>query len=539
MVTDRRRSYVRMLLLLVAPLALFAGSTGPAAAHDDEERERAEALTFRRDQRVPRGPGHGSEAHDMRLVGFNDLQARTAYQPVIQQQGNRWIAYVGHHGERQLNLLTGIVEPNGTSIVDVTDPARPRYLHHIPGQPCPIDVCINGFVEAGAAQMVRVCSGDTLPKGVRGRFYLLRVFGNDGHQIWDVTNPEAPTLLTTVVSGLRDTHKSFWECDTGIAYLVSGQPGWRVTRMTKIYDLSNPTTPAFIRDFGLVGQQPGGTGTAPVNLHGPISYKGRVYFGYGTSTLGVLQIVDRKRLLEGDSSLPPCPLAPARCDGPGQRFEPTPTNLQFPEIGRLDLFPSAGAHSTFPVLGVPVPDFADNSLGATRDFVVITNESLANRCQENRQLVYIADVSDANNVTKGAKLFNVSNFQVPEDRGPHKPGFCAVGGRFGSHSSNESFTPIYDGRVMFFSWFNAGVRAVDIRDPFNPVEIGFYIPATTANTEERCQTINGVQECAVVIQTNNVDVDDRGYIYIVDRANTGMHILELTGDARKVANFPR
>jgi len=34
-----------------------------------------------------------------------------------------------------------------------------------------------------------------------------------------------------------------------------------------------------------------------------------------------------------------------------------------------------------------------------------------------------------------------------------------------------------------------------------------------------------------VIQTNNVATDDRGYIYIVDRANTGLHILQLTGDA--------
>ena len=34
---------------------------------------------------------------------------------------------------------------------------------------------------------------------------------------------------------------------------------------------------------------------------------------------------------------------------------------------------------------------------------------------------------------------------------------------------------------------------------------------------------------SVAIQTNNVDVDDRGNIYIVDRANTGMHILEYTG----------
>ena len=39
------------------------------------------------------------------------------------------------------------------------------------------------------------------------------------------------------------------------------------------------------------------------------------------------------------------------------------------------------------------------------------------------------------------------------------------------------------------------------------------------------------------IQTNNVEVDDRGYIYIVDRANTGMHILSLTGKAREIANW--
>ena len=46
------------------------------------------------------------------------------------------------------------------------------------------------------------------------------------------------------------------------------------------------------------------------------------------------------------------------------------------------------------------------------------------------------------------------------------------------------------------------------------------------------------ERCKVAIQTNNVEVDDRGYIYIVDRANTGMHILELSGSARKLANLP-
>jgi len=43
--------------------------------------------------------------------------------------------------------------------------------------------------------------------------------------------------------------------------------------------------------------------------------------------------------------------------------------------------------------------------------------------------------------------------------------------------------------------------------------------------------------CKIEIQSNNVEVDDRGYIYVADRANTGLHILELTGDARAVANF--
>ena len=34
----------------------------------------------------------------MDLVGYNDLQARSAYQPTIHHQGDRWIAYIGHHG---------------------------------------------------------------------------------------------------------------------------------------------------------------------------------------------------------------------------------------------------------------------------------------------------------------------------------------------------------------------------------------------------------------------------------------------------------
>ena len=82
--------------------------------------------------------GAAPEASNMRLAGYDDLQHRSAYQPTIFHQGNRWIAYIGHHGgthdvPKPVNPLTGQAEYNGTSIVDVTDPAHPKYLHHIAG----------------------------------------------------------------------------------------------------------------------------------------------------------------------------------------------------------------------------------------------------------------------------------------------------------------------------------------------------------------------------------------------------------------------
>lgn len=451
----------------------------------------------------PRDPRQ-AESRNMQLVGHNDLQARSAYQPVILRQGNRWIAYIGHHGGAQLNPLTGNKENNGTSIVDVTDPRQPKYLAHIPGDA--------GEGEAGAAQMVRVCDGKTLPKGDPARRYLLRTFGNKGHEIWDVTVPEKPVILTTVIKGLKGTHKNWWECDTGIAYLVSGVQTWRSTRMTQVWDLSNPAKPVHIRDFGLVGQQPGATGKVPINLHGPISTgpKGnRVYFGYGTNTDGVLQIVDREKLLKGPR-------------------EPTPENLLYPQVARFELGPFSGAHTALPVLGMDVAQFARDAKGKKRDFVFIVNESLRNECtEEARQMVYVVDV------TNEATPFPVANFDVPEASGA----FCSRGGRFGAHASNENQPPMYDKRLLFFTWFNAGVRAVDIRDPFQPKEVGYYIPAISDRTVQRCVKTPQGQRCKTEIQSNNVEVDDRGYIYVVDRVNTGVHILELAGDARAVANF--
>ncbi|MGH6689924.1 MAG: hypothetical protein ACREF4_04495, partial [Gammaproteobacteria bacterium] len=127
--------------------------------------------------------------------------------------------------------------------------------------------------------------------------------------------------------------------------------------------------------------------------------------------------------------------------------------------------------------------------------------------------------------------FSVATFEVPESKG----NFCRRGGRFGPHSSSESFAPIFHKKLVFISYFNGGVRAMDIRNPYSPREAGFYIPATTERTAERCVTDGSDRRCKVAIQTNNVEADERGLVYLADRANTGLHIVRLTGSAAKIA----
>src|SRR3984893_10950177 len=128
-------------------------------------------------------PGDPPEANNMRLVGYNDLQGRSAYQPTIHRQGDRWFAYIGHHGgndatPKPINPLTGQPEFNGTSIVDVTDITHPLYVAHIPGQ--------EGTYEQGGAQMVRVCDGSQLPHGDPNAAYMLRTFCGHLHATPDI-----------------------------------------------------------------------------------------------------------------------------------------------------------------------------------------------------------------------------------------------------------------------------------------------------------------------------------------------------------------
>lgn len=456
---------------------------------------------------------------DLRLVGHNDLQARSAYQPLVHRYGERRILFVGHHAGEGLNPITGLLEKNGLSILDVSDPTKPVYLAHL----APTGA------EASGTQHVQVCDGTALPNADDAKVYAIRTNGLLAYEVVDVTDPAAPRFVTTIAEtgtssrpeserGHRETHKFQWDCASGIAYLNGTAEGWRVTRVLQAFDVSDPTAPRHLRDFGLAGYEPSAAGPMPepqvAGLHQPFVVGNRMYLGYNSGEEGTLQIVDRDKFLRGDPA--------AR-----EPLAPTAASLAYPEIARLDLPSFWGVHTAKPLYDFPIADYADNRDARVRDLLLVASEAGTFRCQEPRDVLLILDITEEEHPVP------ISTFQVPEEPGD----FCHRGGRFGPHSFADAYHPSFDRTLVVLAYFNAGVRVVDIRNPFEPKEVARFVPEVTANTTESCIEIDGVRQCDRAIQTNNVNIDDRGYIYAVDRASTGLHVLELTGAARAIAGL--
>jgi len=110
-------------------------------------------------------------------------------------------------------------------------------------------------------------------------------------------------------------------------------------------------------------------------------------------------------------------------------------------------------------------------------------------------------VSDYSAV-KPLSLFEVSELDSPFARTP--------GARFGAHQYHERMA----GTLVFAVWFSAGLRVVDLADPSSPREVGFFIPEPVGGRPAP--------------QSNDVTLDQRGLIYVVDR-HVGFDILEFDG----------
>ena len=182
-----------------------------------------------------------------------------------------------------------------------------------------------------------------------------------------------------------------------------------------------------------------------------------------------MQIVDRTKLL------PPPWGSGVQCGSIASTLTPPAcTDFQTAELGQLIMNPDNGAHTSWPLGKLVVPDFVtdtgndeingvDNTV---RDIVVITSEATAHFCSEFRHLTFITDVTDEE------RPQSIATAQVPASEGR----FCDIGGRFGPHATNEEFGPPFYKKIVFVSYFNAGVRAFDVRDPYDPQKRGIFHP---------------------------------------------------------------
>jgi len=521
------------------------------------------------------------EAKNMERLGHTDLQGRPTYQPnVIDYPDGRTMLFVGQHSGvpngRVTNcpadslpdpLNNNVCENNGTMIIDVTDPRHPVEQVLLPAPP------------NGQSQMVRMCLGSDLPGGTPGKVYLLRnVQGgaSAGYELWDVTHPEKahdpvlkPKLLKSL-TGIRSTHKDWIECSTGIAYMpgslnVDASTGkrWRQSQSMLIYDWSNPENgqpPVYIRTFGLPGAQPGATGVVPTSLHGAISaYEhpmakqklareqdvigNRIYAAWGVGNDGIVTILDRHKLLD-------------QAHGgafKGDPDKPTEADLigpNSPVVGYFQMSPDQGGHTSMPVFGLKPPSMQSfkyvtppkgatpDDLFTTRDIVVVASEATADGvggfCPQPPHYAFTLDVTIENSMAsppstrverdpyQGPMVLGTMSVDPRSGAKYERGNYCGRGARFGVHSTEENFRNPYYGMLTAIAYFNGGVRIWDIREPQAPREIAFYVPEANALTDT-----DGYM-------TNNVEIDNRGYIYVVDRNGAGMDILQLTGCAKQV-----
>jgi hypothetical protein len=140
-----------------------------------------------------------------------------------------------------------------------------------------------------------------------------------------------------------------------------------------------------------------------------------------------------------------------------------------------------------------------------RGLLVVSDEATKDGAKDWPKLIWILDAHDER------KLVSVATCPAP----PLKV-FGKRGGRVGAHNLHENRPGGWISEtIVIGTFFNAGVRAYDISDPFQPREVAWAVPPAPRKSPKKA------------IQLNDVYVDERGILYTVDRIIGGVYIFEL------------
>ncbi len=339
--------------------------------------------------------------------------------------------------------------PEGTSILDISDPRKPKVLSTIMLQ-----------AEGSHSHKVRVV-GDLMFVNSELRGRVSGTYEDGGWRIYDIADKTNPKLIHFEKTYAKGVHR--FDVDENYAYMSTEMEGF-VGNILVIYDIRNPSRPEEVGRWWMPGQNVAAGETpkslgAEHRLHHALRSGDRMYAGLWMSGFGIIDVSDISR-----------PKTLGMYDVHPRALEPSHTLLHVP----------------FKVKGM------DIALG--------TDEERSSRGGDEGKPhapLYVFDVSDP------AKMKPIAEYHVPESASPYN----GRGIRFGAHQFREEM----DDTLTYVTWFAAGLRIFDIADPFAPKEVGYFIPEPGKGKNAP--------------QTNDVEMDDRGLLYITDKAR-GFDVIE-------------
>jgi hypothetical protein len=397
---------------------------------------------------------------NMRLVAHHDLSGFGGI-------GEGMAMQLARDGRRILWLAHESAPKNFTG-VDVSDPRAPKMvvqteLPHAKVRSNSLDVV--GDVMAVAYQ--------TQKTGLTPA----------GFELFDVGVPERPKLISHFdASGphSRGVH-ALWFVDGEFVHMASGAVDFQPRhpnddQFYRIVDVRRPAKPVEVGRWWLPGTREGDSEPAPRRLdpkfdagfraHNTNVFPqrpDRAYIGYIDGGAVILDIADKAH----------------------------------PKlVGRWQYSPpfNGFTHTVLPLFD--------------RELLVVSDECIKDDGFDWPKLVWIVDA-------------RIESNPVPISTLPAPPlgAFAHRGGRFGAHNLHENLpvpTSWRSDHIVIGTFFNAGVRAYDIGNPYQPQEVAYFVPPAPPLSH------------AGAIQLNDVYVDDRRIVYTVDRFVGGLYILEMT-----------
>jgi hypothetical protein len=341
--------------------------------------------------------------------------------------------------------------PEGTSILDISDPRKPKMLSTL--------MLDDPNTHSHKVRVIH--GGEVMIVNSERRPRNNAPWDKGGFGIYDISDRTAPKLIHFEKTFGKGVHR--FDCDDDYAYISTEVEGF-VGNILVIYDIRNPAKPEEVSRWWMPGQNvAAGEEPSPKRtehrLHHALRYQDQMYAGCWYSGFAVIDVSD----------------------------------IAVPKtLGTYEVHPPA-AEPSHTLLRVPF------SVGG-RDIALGTDEERKSRGDDAGKPhapLYVFDVTDP------TKMTLLTEYHVPESASPYN----APNMRFGAHQLRETL----DDTLAYVTWFAAGLRIVDIKDPENPTEAGFYIPGAGKDGAEP--------------QTNDVEMDDRGLLFITDKS-VGFDVIE-------------